>query len=128
MIAIMDKARQLREEQGLPLWEVRVGINTGPITAGVVGKDKFAYDIWGDTVNTASRMESGGQSGRLNVSESTHALVKDFFICESRGEIQTRGKGKLKMYFVDRLRPRYSADEAGRVPNEKFKRAYAAFR
>ncbi len=77
-----------------------MGINTGEVVAGVVGKKKFAYDIWGDAVNTASRAESNGIVGKINITESTYELVKDLFQCEYRGEIDTKGKGKLKMYLV----------------------------
>lgn len=81
---------------------IRIGINTGPVVAGVVGTKKFAYDIWGDTVNIASRMESNATSGRINISENTYALIKDDFDCEYRGEIEVRNKGMMKMYFVNR--------------------------
>lgn len=102
-------------------WEVRVGIHSGPIIAGVVGKKKFAYDIWGDSVNVASRMESNGEPGRLNISQSTYNLIKDYFICTPRGEVHVKNKGEMTMYFVDRLKPQYSADDKGFVANEAFK-------
>ncbi len=82
-------------------FDVRIGINTGPVVAGVVGTKKFAYDIWGDTVNIASRMESNSEPGKINVSENTYALIKDAFHCEYRGEIEAKNKGMLKMYFVE---------------------------
>lgn len=79
---------------------VRIGLNSGPLVAGVIGKHKFVYDIWSDTVNTASRMESQGVAGRVQVSEATYALIKDEFVCEERGAIDIRGRGPLSTYFV----------------------------
>jgi adenylate cyclase len=81
-------------------FEIRIGINTGPVVAGIVGVKKFAYDIWGDTVNLASRMESSGKEGEVNISGSTFELVKDKFTCTHRGKIQTKNKGEVDMYFV----------------------------
>jgi len=84
-------------------FEMRIGINTGPVVAGVVGTNKFAYDIWGDTVNIASRMESNSKAGKVNISENTFELIKHEFNCTYRGEIDTKNRGKMKMYFVDGL-------------------------
>ena len=86
--------------KGEPFYECRLGINTGEVVAGVVGTKKFAYDIWGDTVNTASRAESSGAVGLVNITETTYELVKDIFTCEYRGDIEVKGKGLMKMYFV----------------------------
>ncbi len=85
-------------------FDIRIGINTGPVVAGVVGTKKFAYDIWGDTVNVASRMESMSEPGKINISYSTYELIKSDFDCEYRGEIEAKNRGKVKMYFVNTLK------------------------
>lgn len=88
------------KENGLPFLEMRIGIHTGPLVAGVVGSKKFAYDVWGDAVNIAARMEQAGLAGSINISEHTMNLAKNDFNFDYRGEIQAKNKGKLKMYFV----------------------------
>ncbi|RLD64656.1 MAG: hypothetical protein DRJ01_00175 [Bacteroidetes bacterium] len=103
-----------------PIWELRVGIHTGSVIAGVVGKKKFVYDIWGDTVNIASRMESAGEVGKVNISETTYDYIKDYFNCEFRGKIEAKNKGKVNMYFVLGIKPEYSVDGNGIKPNQKF--------
>jgi class 3 adenylate cyclase len=84
-------------------FNVRIGINTGPVVAGVVGTKKFSYDIWGDTVNVASRMETFSDSGKINISQNTYDLVKEVFDCEFRGQIEVKNRGFMKMYFVNGL-------------------------
>lgn len=92
---------QANKIQNLPVFEVRIGIHTGPLVAGVVGLKKFAYDIWGDAVNIASRMEQHSVAGKVNISAETHDRVREVFQCTYRGKIQTKSKGEVDMYFVD---------------------------
>jgi len=103
MAEVVEKGKAKKISDGLPFFEVRIGINTGPVVAGIVGIKKFQYDIWGDTVNTASRMESSGAIGKVNISQSTHDLLKDNpdYAFEYRGKIQAKGKGEIEMYFVE---------------------------
>ena len=97
----MDNLKIEREARGESYWELRIGIHTGAVIAGVVGKNKFAYDIWGDAVNTASRMESSGIPGKVNISGSTYEKIKDHFRCTHRGKIQAKNKGEIDMYIVE---------------------------
>ncbi|MEN8203465.1 MAG: adenylate/guanylate cyclase domain-containing protein [Bacteroidota bacterium] len=101
------------------IWDLRIGIHTGPVIAGVVGHKKVSYDIWGDTVNTASRMESSGEPGKVNISGITYGMVKDYFMCEYRGKLPVKYKGNIDMYFVNGLRPELSVDLKG-IPNKRF--------
>jgi class 3 adenylate cyclase len=97
----MIQLKAEREEQGRQTFEVRIGIHTGPVIAGIVGIKKFAYDIWGDTVNVAARMESSGRAGQVNISGATYELVKNHFHCTYRGKIPAKNKGAVEMYFVE---------------------------
>ena len=99
----MLQEKQKREKDGIPYFEIRIGCHTGSVVAGIVGIKKFAYDIWGDTVNIASRMESTGEPGKINISGSTYELVKDTFTCTHRGKIEAKNKGMIDMYFVENL-------------------------
>lgn len=105
MIDFMNERAIQCEQNGKPHFEVRIGINSGSIVAGIVGSRKFQYDIWGDTVNVASRMESNGYPGKVNVSASTYELVKanPSFQFEERGFVEIKGKGAMEMYFVSKV-------------------------
>lgn len=115
-LAAMDMSKYMEEvakaklAQGLKPWEIRIGIHSGPIMAGVVGEKKFAYDVWGDTVNIASRMESASEPGKINVSTATYGLIRDVFNVESRGKIEAKGKGELDMYFITGIKSSFLED------------------
>jgi class 3 adenylate cyclase len=114
MIELAEK----KKKQNQPCWQLRLGIHTGPLVAGVIGREKFAYDVWGDTVNTASRLESSGVAGRINISGTTYEQVKGFFDCEYRGKVSAKHKGEIDMYFVNGIQPSLSHN-AGE-PNQRF--------
>ena len=116
----MEQTREIKHSLGETYWELRLGIHTGPLVAGVAGNKKFAYDIWGDTVNTASRLESSGEVGKVNISGDTYKLVKDFFVCEYRGLVKAKNKGNIEMYFVNSIQPELSLNGNGEVPNKDF--------
>ena len=120
MQAFVEQMKRQRDKFRLPSLELRVGVHTGPVMSGIVGKRKFTYDIWGDAVNIASRLETNGTPSRVNISESTHHRVKELFVTETRGIIEAKNKGRLAMFFVNRIKPEFSADAEGRVPDERF--------
>ncbi len=101
-------------------WDCRIGIHTGEVIAGVVGKKKFAYDIWGDAVNVAARMEQAGVVNSVNISVDTYDLIKDYFECIPRGFVEAKNIGQVEMFFVKGLKPEYSTDATGVFPNETF--------
>jgi len=105
-LEIRDYIAARRKEKiaaGMQYWDVRVGLHCGPLVAGVVGLRKFAYDVWGDTVNLASRMESAGAPGRVNISAAFRAQLPESAVCEARGAIAVKGKGEVEMFFLDSL-------------------------
>lgn len=123
--AFMNQMKEIKERQGFPYWELRLGMNTGELIAGVIGEKKFAYDVWGDTVNTASRMESSGTAGYINISSSTYDLLKYLFHCEYRGKIKAKNKGEIDMYYLKGIKKSYSVNGDGRTPNSRFQEIYA---
>ena len=115
----MTNVSEHKKKNGEQILEIRIGIHTGPLTAGVVGAKKFAYDIWGDTVNMASRMETASEPGRVNVSGTTYEMLKKYFECESRGKKAVKGKGSVEMYFVNSIKPEFSENGDGITPNKR---------
>jgi class 3 adenylate cyclase len=102
MMNFVESRREIKETDGKTWFAMRAGIHTGPVSSGIVGLIKFQYDIWGDTVNIASRMENCSEPGQVNISENTYSKVKhiESFLFQNRGEIEVKGKGKMSMYFV----------------------------
>src|SRR5262249_35311650 len=96
--------REAAAAKGESFWNVRIGLHLGPLVAGIVGVRKISYDAWGDTVNTASRLESAGQPGRVNVSRSFYERVRPWVDAESRGALPCKGKGEVEMFFINSLR------------------------
>lgn len=119
MLEATVRIRTERERLRLPFFELRIGIHTGALIAGVIGRQRFTYDIWGDAVNVAALMESNGEPGRINVSEQVYHYVKPYFEFAGRGTIDVKNKAALRMYFLDRLKPEYAADPAGLRPSDR---------
>lgn len=116
----MAEIKAAKEKIGVKGWDLRVGLHSGDLIAGVVGIKRLAYDIWGDTVNIASRIESSGEVGKVNISETTYQSIAEFFVTEHRGKVHAKNKGEIDMYFVHSIKPELSENEDGITPNEAF--------
>lgn len=116
----MQEEHNLRVGKGDSYWSIRLGINSGDLVAGVIGKTKFAYDIWGNTVNTAARLESAGDIGKVLISDNTYSDIKDFFDCIHKGKIEVKNIGLVDTYFVEQIKPELSKLGLGKEPNEEF--------
>jgi class 3 adenylate cyclase/predicted metal-dependent HD superfamily phosphohydrolase len=102
-------------------WDLSIGIDTGPVFTGVAGENKLSYDVRGSAVDLASRMGAAGAAGRINISENTYELVKDYFICKYVGKTHAINKGQIGMYFVESLKPKFAGDLQGQLPNRNFR-------
>jgi len=121
----MASLNQHKIADGKHYWQVRIGIHTGELVAGVIGTKRFAYDIWGDTVNVANRLESSGEPGHVNISGTTYELIKDFFDCTYRGKIEAKNKGEIDMYYVKNIKINLSLNDEGIIPNDIFNQKLA---
>lgn len=120
---IQDYMQRLKNEaiaNGTEYWDLRLGINTGEVTAGVIGSERLAYDIWGATVNQAQRMEMMGEPGRVTISGATFKLIEPYFECTFRGKVQSKSKGMIDMFTVERIKTELSVNSEGLYPNERF--------
>jgi hypothetical protein len=117
----LESYEEKRRGDGRRIWELKTGIHTGPVTASISGRKKISYDIKGDTVNTASRVEAVSEKGLILISVMTYELVKEFFDCEYSTTLPVRYKGDLQLYRVNGLKPEFSVDGKGKVPNESFR-------
>jgi class 3 adenylate cyclase len=121
-LEFMRKMNAQRDKLHLPRWEIRIGLHSGPVMAGVIGQHKFIYDVWGDAVNVAARLEAAGAAGRVNVSDAVHHRVRSLMEFEPRGAVEVKNKGPINMHFLARIKPEFSRDPEGLHPSEAFHR------
>lgn len=117
--------KEKSKDKNYSYWNMRIGIHTGPVVAEITGRKKISYDIWGDTVNIASRMESSSEPNQITISASTYELVKEFFDCEPNGELPVKYKGSIGMYKVIGLKEKFRAEGSELAPNEQFNTKFA---
>jgi adenylate cyclase len=120
LIEFMRRTNVQREKLHLPRWDLRIGIHSGPVMAGVVGKSKFIYDIWGDAVNIAARLEAASGAGRINVSDVVKTRLRSLMEFEPRGAVEVKNKAPINMHFLTRIKPEFSRDPEGLRPNDAF--------
>ncbi|WP_415235489.1 adenylate/guanylate cyclase domain-containing protein [Sneathiella sp.] len=116
---VAEQKKTERQKLRLPFFEFRIGINSGPVIAGLIGRKRFTYDIWGDAVNVAARLEAHSESGRINVSDRVYHQMAPYFDFTGQGTIEVKNKAPMSMYFLDRLKDMYSQDPDGRTGNQK---------
>jgi len=123
---IQEMMREMWDEAGDVNMDIRIGIHTGPVVAGVIGMKRLAFDIWGETVNFSSRVGTSGMPGCINISEATYLRVKDFFACEPRGKVHTKEMKEYEMYFVNGILPALGNNQGTGVP-PAFQRRYKSY-
>jgi hypothetical protein len=116
----MAKLKEEANATGEEYWSLRLGINTGEVTAGVIGSEKLAYDIWGSAVNRAQRMEMMGEPGKVTITGETYKLVEPYFECVFRGKAKSKNNNEMEMYSVERIKPQLSINGEGIYPNDRF--------
>lgn len=124
MQEFLEELQVRYEKEGRKFWKIKIGIHTGAVNAAISGKKKMSYELRGETVNTASRMEAASLPGKINISVMTYELVKDYFTCEYNGKMPVKYQGGLEMYFVRRIKKMFSVERNGKKPNEFFKTKY----
>ena len=124
MMQFVVNEKEIRKQKTLPFFELRIGVHSGSVMAGIIGKSKFAYDIWGDSVNTASRMESYGMPNQINTTKETVEFTKEFFDFEFRGHYEVKNKGILEMYNVIGIKKELSLPQNSSQPSEEFYKLY----
>jgi len=122
--AFMKSMEEIKRSLGEEFWQLRIGIHSGPVVAGVIGQTKFAYDIWGDTVNTTSRLQSTGVIEEINISLEVYEKVRFFFVTEYRGKVSAKNKGKMDVFLLKGLKPKYAEPSNPLVPNKTFREVY----
>ena len=120
----LRKYQKSQKRKGLPSWKVRIGIHSGPVVCGILGEQRFNYDIWGDSVNIAQRMEANGEADKVNISQNVFNETELFFDFQSRGKVLVKGKGEMEMYFVTGIKEELSIDGQKRTPNKLFWKIY----
>ena len=123
ILNFLNSVRAQKASEGRPAFKCRIGIHAGPVVAGIVGTRKFAYDIWGATVNIASRMETASEPDRINISGAVHEQVKDFCRCSYRGKIEGKNVGLIDMYFVEAafaVTAEHATAQAGIIAGQAF--------